>query len=420
MAREGTSGGDTYGIHKVELVVNAGKRLGNGSGVGNHTNSPLDLSQIATRNALGLLVVDTTLESGGAPIDELDGALGLDGGNSGVDILGDNVSAVHEAAGHVLSMAGVALGHHVAGLKDRVGDLSNREGLMECLLSGDDRGIRGEHEVDTGVGYQVGLELGDIHVQSTIESKRRSQGTDNLSDQTVQVGVGGSFNVQVAVANIVQGLVVKAEGTVGVLQQGVGGKHGVVGFYNSSRNLRRGRDREGKLGLASVVDGKALQKKRSETRTSTSTSGMEDKESLKTSAVVGKLANAVQHGINNLLSDGVVATGVVVGGILLSVDDLLRVVQLGVGTGADFVTDSGLKIHIDGTGNMLSVAGLAEEGVERIISYADRRIGSHVTIGANAVLKAVQFPALVTGLDTGLTQMDGDAFYKRKIEERMR
>jgi hypothetical protein len=76
------------------------------------------------------LVVDTALEPSGAPVDKLDGAFVLDGGDGGVDVLGDNVSAVHETASHVLSVAGVAFGHHVGRFKDRVGNLGDRETLV--------------------------------------------------------------------------------------------------------------------------------------------------------------------------------------------------------------------------------------------------------------------------------------------------
>ena len=42
---------------------------------------------------------------------------------------------------------------------------------MVCLLCGDHRGIGGEHEVNARVWHQIGLELGDIHVQGTIEAE---------------------------------------------------------------------------------------------------------------------------------------------------------------------------------------------------------------------------------------------------------
>jgi hypothetical protein len=351
-----------------------------------------------------------TFESCRAPVNELDRALGLDGSNGGIDILGDNVSTVHETARHVLSVARVALGHHVGWLEDGAGDLGNRESFMECFLGRDDRGVRGKHEVNTRVRHQVRLELGYINVQGSVETKRRSQGTDDLSNQTIQVGVSGPFNVKVATTHIVQRLVIKAESTVSVLQKSVGRQHRVVGFNDSGRNLGTGRDGERQLGLAAVVNGEALQEQRSKTGTGTSSSGMEDEETLQTGTVVRKLANAVQDRVNNLLSDGVVTTSVVVGSIFLSVDDLLGVVELGVSSATDFVANAWLKINVDGSGDMLSRLGLAKESVEGVIGDTKRLIRIHVTIGGDAVLEAVQLPALVTDLDTGLTQVDGETF----------
>jgi hypothetical protein len=82
-----------------------------------------------------------------------------------------------------LAMARVALSHHGGGLKGGVGDLSHGELLVVGLLGGDDGGVGGEHEVDAGVGHQVGLELSHIHVQRTIKAQGGSQGGDDLSDQ---------------------------------------------------------------------------------------------------------------------------------------------------------------------------------------------------------------------------------------------
>ena len=64
---------------------------------------------------------------------------------------------------------------------------------------------------------------------------------------------------------------------------------------------------------------------------------MKDEESLETSALISQLPDAVQDQVNNLLSDGVVTTGVVVGGILLASDELLGVEQLAVGASADLI-----------------------------------------------------------------------------------
>ena len=64
---------------------------------------------------------------------------------------------------------------------------------------------------------------------------------------------------------------------------------------------------------------------------------------LRTGAVVCQLADAVQAEVHNLLSDGVVPAGKVVGGILLAADQLLRVEQLAVGAGAHLIDHSGLR-----------------------------------------------------------------------------
>lgn len=73
----------------------------------------------------------------------------------------------------------------------------------------------------------------------------------------------------------------------------MGRQHGVVRLNNSSGHLGRGGHCEGELGLASVVNRKTLKEERSKTGSSTSSSGMEDEESLKTSTVVSQLTNPV-------------------------------------------------------------------------------------------------------------------------------
>ena len=91
--------------------------------------------------------------------------------------------------------------------------------------------------MDTWVGHQVGLELGQIHVEGAFEAQGGGDGGHDLADQTVEVGVGGTLDVQVAAADVVDGLVVDHKGTVGVLQGGVSGQDGVVGLHHSGAYL---------------------------------------------------------------------------------------------------------------------------------------------------------------------------------------
>jgi hypothetical protein len=218
------------GIHQVELVIQTCPCLSDGSGVGQHADGTLNLGQIASWNDSWWLIVDADLEASWTPVDELDGALGLDGGDGSVDILRDNITAVQHAAGHVLAVTWIALDHLVGGLEASVGDLGDAQLFVVGLLGADDWSVGDQWEVDTWVWDQVGLEFSQVDVEGTVETERSGDGRDNLTDQAIQVGVGWALDVQVATANVVDGFVVDHEGAIGVLQGGVGGQDRVVGF----------------------------------------------------------------------------------------------------------------------------------------------------------------------------------------------
>ena len=132
---------------------------------------------------------------------------------------------------------------------------------------------------------------------------------------------------------------------------------------------------------------------------------MEDEESLESSTLISQLSDSVQAEVNDLLSDGVVATSVVVSGVLLSCDQLLRVEQLSVGSSTDLINNGGLKIEEDGTGYVLSSSGLREEGVERVITTSDGLVRGHLAIRLDTMLKAVELPAGISNLYSCLSEM---------------
>ena len=59
-----------------------------------------------------------------------------------------------------------------------------------------------------------------------------------LSDETIEVGVRGTLDVQVPSADVVDSLVVDHEGTVGMLKSGVGGQDRVVRLNDCSGHLK--------------------------------------------------------------------------------------------------------------------------------------------------------------------------------------
>ena len=61
---------------------------------------------------------------------------------------------------------------------------------MVGFLGGNDGGVGGEHEMDAGVGDQVGLELGHVHIQGAVETEGGRQGGDYLEGRREGGGKG--------------------------------------------------------------------------------------------------------------------------------------------------------------------------------------------------------------------------------------
>lgn len=279
-----------------------------GSRVGQHADGAVDRGQLATGNTHGLLVVDAKLETSRAPFDQVEGGLGLEGGNGRRAVTGDDVSAVQQGNSHVLSIARVTDNHLVVrleackrgksdtcstqtgyaecGIHTLEGQVVHLEALVGALVAGDNRSVGDQRVMDTRVRDQVGLELVQVDVQGTVKAQTGGDGADNLSDQAVQVLIAGTRDIQVAAADVVDSLVVDQESTVGVFDSAVSGQDRVVGLDNGRGHLRGRVHRELELALLAIIRSKTLQEERAETGTSTTTKGVEDQEALKGGAVV--------------------------------------------------------------------------------------------------------------------------------------
>jgi hypothetical protein len=131
---------------------------------------------------------------------------------------------------------------------------------------------------------------------------------------------------------------------------------------------------------------------------------------LETSALISELSDSVEAEIDDFLTNGVVTSGEVVGGIFLSGDELLWMEELSVGTSSNFINDSWFQVEEDTSWDVLAGTSLGEEGVEGIITTTDGLVRGHLTVGLDTVFQAVEFPAGITDLDTGLTNVNGDNF----------
>lgn len=189
--------------------------------------------------------------------------------------------------------------------------------------------VRNQRVVDTGERHQVGLELGQVDIESAVEAKTGSDGADHLGDQTVQMLVARAGDIQVAAADVVDSFIIHQESAVGVLNGAVRGQDRVVRLDDGGGHARRGVDSKFQLGFLAIVGRKALEQQGAKSGAGTTTEGMEDEEALERGTAVcsllarlsgkgsrlefgrtGNTANAVNHVVNELLSDGVVATSI--------------------------------------------------------------------------------------------------------------
>ena len=103
------------------------------------------------------------------------------------------------------------------------------------------------------------------------------------------------------------------------------------------------------------------------------------------------------------------STSIVVSSILLAGDELFGVEELAVGSSSDLIDNSGLKINEDSAGDMLARSSFSEEGGEGVIA-THQLVRGHLAIRLDTVLQAVELPAGITDLATGLANVDGDTF----------
>ena len=135
---------------------------------------------------------------------------------------------------------------------------------------------------------------------------------------------------------------------------------------------------------------RAGEEERAEAGARAAADGVEAEDALEAGAVVRELADAVEHEVDDLLADRVVAARVVVGRVLLARDDLLGVVELAVGARAHLVADRRLEVDVHRARHVLARARLREEGVERVVAAADGLVRGHLPVRLDAVLEAVE------------------------------
>eukprot|EP00916_Digyalum_oweni_P002874 GHVL01005321.1.p2 GENE.GHVL01005321.1~~GHVL01005321.1.p2 ORF type:complete len:203 (-),score=15.70 GHVL01005321.1:149-757(-) len=182
----------------------------------------------------------------------------------------------------------------------------------------------------------------------------------------VQITVGGGGQLEGTEADVVQSLVVDAEGLVCVLNQLVHGQGGVVGLDHGVGHLGGGHDREGVHDSVGVFFTDLGNEECAHAGAGAASQGVGQLEALQAVAALGLLAHDIQNGVDELSALCVVALGPVVSGARLSEDEVVGTEDLSEGAGADGVHGAGLQVHEDGTGHVFSAGGLIVVDVDAL------------------------------------------------------
>ena len=147
--------------------------------------------------------------------------------------------AATEDGGHsqVASVAGVAGGHHVLGVKHLLSQLWDCEGAVLLATPGRQGGKAGHEEVQTREGHHVDGQFTKVSVQLTWEPQAGGHSRHGGRDEMVEITIGGCGQLQGTEADVVEGLVVDAEALICVLNQLMHRESGVVWLDNRVRHF---------------------------------------------------------------------------------------------------------------------------------------------------------------------------------------
>ncbi len=186
-----------------------------------------------------------------------------------------------------------------------------------------------------GKGNHVDGQLAEIRVQLAREAQTRSDARHDGGDEVVEIAVRRVRQLQGAHADVVESLVVDAEGLVRVLHQLVDRQRGVVGLHHRVRHLGRRHDREGGHHAVGELLADLGDEQSAHAGAGAAAERVRDLEPLQAVAALGLAADHVEDLVDELGALGVVALGPVVAGARLAEDKVVRAEQLAEGAGAD-------------------------------------------------------------------------------------
>merc|ERR1712010_442939 len=386
--------------HLGELLSNALEHLLDSGGVSKEGDGHLE--------SLWWDVADGGLNVVGDPLDEVRGVLVLHVKHLLIDFLGGHAASEDGGGGEVTSVSWVGGAHHVLGVEHLLGELWDGEGTVLLGSTGGEWGEANHEEVKTWEGHEVDSELSQVRVELTWESEAAGDTREGGGHEMVKISVGWGGELKGSEADVIKSLVIDAHDIIGVLDELMDGKGGVVWLDDSIRHLGGWHDRVGNHLSVWVLFSDLGDEEGSHTGSSATTEGVGDLESLKAVATFSFLSDDIEDGVNELGTFGVVTLGPVVTGTSLSEDEVVWSEELSEWSSSDGVHGSWLKIHEDGSWDVTASSGFVVVNVDSL----KLKVGVSVvgTGWINSVFVRDDFPEFGTDLVTALASLDVDDF----------
>jgi len=177
-------------------------------------------------------------------------------------------------------MSGVRSAHHVLGIEHLLGKFRDSEGSVLLGSSGGQRSETDHEEVESGEGNKVDGKLSKIRVQLTGESQTAGNTRHSSGDQMVKITISGGSELEGSEADIVEGFVINNLDLISIFDQLMDGKGSIVWFNDGIRDFGRGEDGEGFHNSVGVFFSDLGDQKGTHTRSSTTSEGVSDLETL--------------------------------------------------------------------------------------------------------------------------------------------
>ena len=261
-------------------------------------------------------------------------------------------------ASQVAAVTEVRRSHHILGVEHLLGQLWDGDGTEGVGTTTGERSEANHEEVETRKGNHVNSQFAEIRVQLARETETGGDTGHDGRDQVVEISVRGVGQLEGSHANIVESLVVNAEGLIGVLNELVDGQGCIVGLDNGIGDLGGWDDREGCHHAVGELLTDLGDQERTHTGTSSTTKGVGDLEALEAVTALSLSTNNVKNLVDKLSTLGIMTHGPVVTSARLAEDEVVGTEELAEGTGTDRVHGARLQINEDGTWNILVAGGL--------------------------------------------------------------